>query len=79
MSNSSSKEERIKIKKNKSNPNEFREDELYSIGVPEPFFVECSAFVDEHDVAERIIHKKLESFRPNWQRDFLLVLSYLSC
>ena len=57
MNNSSLKEERIKIKKSKSNPNEFRKDALYSIGVPEPFAVERSAFVDDHDVAERIIHK----------------------
>ena len=45
MNNSSLKEERIKIKKNKSNPNEFREDELYSIGVPEPFVAEYSALL----------------------------------
>ena len=79
MGNFSLKEERIKIGKSKSNPAEFRQDELYSISVPEPFVVGYSAFVVDHDVAERIIHKKLESFRPNWQRDFLLVLSYLSC
>ena len=57
MNNSSLKDERIKIGKSKSNPNEFRKDELCSIGVPEPFVVECSAFVDDHDVAERIIQK----------------------
>ena len=57
INNSSLKEKRMKIKKSKSNPNEFRKDEFYSIGVPEPFVVECSAFVDDHDVAERIIHK----------------------
>ena len=62
MNNSSLKEERIKIKKSKSNPNEFHKDELYSIGVPKPSVVECSAFIDDHDVAERIIHKKLDGF-----------------
>ena len=51
------KEKRIKIGKSKSNPNEFRKDELYSIGVPEPFVVEYSAFVNDHDVAERVIQK----------------------
>ena len=45
MSNSSLKEERIKIGKSKSNPNEFRKDELYSIGVPEPFVAEYSALL----------------------------------
>jgi len=62
IGNFSLKEETIRIGKSKSNPNEFCKDELYSIGVPEPFVVECSAFVDDHDVAERIIHKKLDSF-----------------
>ena len=62
IGNSSLKEETIRIGKSKSNQNEFRKDELYSIGVPEPFAVERSAFVDDHDVAERIIHKKLDSF-----------------
>ena len=62
IGNSSLKEETIRIGKSKSNQNEFRKDELYSIGVPEPFVVVCSAFVDDHDVAERIIHKKLDSF-----------------
>ena len=56
------KEESIKIGQSQSNPDEFCKDELYSIGVPEPFAVERSAFVDDHDVAERIIHKKLDSF-----------------
>ncbi len=32
----------MKIGKSKSNPNEFQKDELYSIGVPEPFIVEYS-------------------------------------
>ena len=62
IGNSTLKEETIRIGKSKSSPNEFSKDELYLIGVPEPFVVECSAFVDEHDVAERIIHKKLDSF-----------------
>ena len=62
MSNFSLKEKSMKLGKSKSNPNEFQKDELYSIGVPEPFAVERSAFVDDHDVAERIIHKKLDSF-----------------
>ena len=57
IGNSSLKKERIKIGKRKSNPNEFCEDELYSIGIPEPFVVEYSAFVNDHDVAERIIQK----------------------
>ena len=69
MSNSSWKEKRIKIGESKSNPNEFSKDELYSIGVPEPFVVEYSAFVDDHDVAERII-QKIDSFSPNKQREF---------
>ena len=56
------KEKRIKIGKSKSDPNEFRKDELYSIGVPERFVVGYSAFVDDHNVSERIIHKKLDSF-----------------
>ena len=79
MGNFSLKEERMKIGKSKSNPTEFRQGELYSISVPEPFVVEYSAFVVDHDVAERIINKKLESFRPNWQRAFFLVQSHLSC
>ena len=62
IGNSSSKEETIRIGKSKSNQNEFRKDELYSIGVPEPFVAEYSAFVDDHDFAERIIHNKLDSF-----------------
>ena len=45
IGNFSLKEERIKIGKSKSNPNEFRKDELYSIGVPEPFVAEYSALL----------------------------------
>lgn len=40
MSNSSLKDERIKIGKSKSDPNEFRKEELYSTGLPEPLVVE---------------------------------------
>ncbi len=69
IDNASLKEERIKIGKSKSNPNEFCKDELYSIGIPEPFVVDNSAFADDHDVAERIT-QKIDSFRPNKQREF---------
>ena len=70
IGNISLKEERIKIGKSKSNPNEFRKDELHSIGVPEPFVVECPAFVDDHRCCWENYPKKLESFRPNKQREF---------
>ena len=45
IGNSSLKEETIRIGKSKSNPNEYRKDELYSIGVPEPFVAEYSALL----------------------------------
>jgi len=57
IGNFSLKEERIKIGKSKSNPNEFRKVELYSIGVPELFVVRFSALSGGHDVAEGIMQK----------------------
>ena len=69
IGNFSLKEERIKIGKSKSNPNEFRKDELYSIGVPEPFVLRLSALFGGHDVAKRIM-QKIDSFRSNLHRKF---------
>ena len=69
MSNFSLKEKSMKIGKRQSNPNEFRKDELYSIGVPEPFVLRLSALFGGHDVAKRIM-QKIDSFRSNLHRKF---------
>jgi hypothetical protein len=62
--------DKIKIGKSKSDPSSFRKDELYTTGVPEPFKVEYFAFVDECDVSELAVHRKLKHHRPNKNREF---------
>ena len=73
MSNPSFSDGRIKIGKSKADPDTYRKDELDSTGVPEPFFVEYFAFVEDHHSLERQVHSKLDSQRPNKNREFFTV------
>ena len=70
MSNESFKNGLLKIGMSASDPTEFRQDQLYTTGVPTPFKVEYFAFVDEHEEIERIIHYRLCEKRPNSGREF---------
>jgi hypothetical protein len=70
MSNEAFKEGLLKIGMSSSDPTEFRSHDLYTTGVPSPFKVEYFAFVDDHEKIEKIIHKRLEHKRPNYQREF---------
>jgi hypothetical protein len=70
MSNSSFAVGRIKIGKSDRDPEEFRNSELYSTGVPEPFRVEYYVFVKDHHELERKIHRHFVAQRPNKNREF---------
>ena len=70
MSNEAFKEGLLKIGMSSSDPTEFRSHDLYTTGVPSPFKVEYFAFVNDHERIEKIIHKRLEHKRPNYQREF---------
>jgi hypothetical protein len=70
MSNPSFADGRIKIGKSDRDPNEHRKAELNSTGVPEPFKVEYSAYVQNHHELERRIHKNFAEQRPNKSREF---------
>jgi hypothetical protein len=70
MSNPSFADGRIKIGKSDRDPEEFRRSELNSTGVPEPFKVEYSAYVQNHHELERKIHAHFQTQRPNKNREF---------
>jgi hypothetical protein len=70
MSNPSFADGRIKIGKSDRDPEEFRKAELNSTGVPEPFKVEYSAYVQNHHKLEHTIHKYFVAQRPNKSREF---------
>lgn len=62
----------LKIGKTSKDP-KTRGDELYVTGTPEPFKLEYMAFSDDMDSLERMVHKKLDSYRPNKDREFFKV------
>ena len=70
MSNPSFSDRIIKIGKSKSDPKEFRKDELYSTGVPEPFVVEYYALVEDYNEVELKVHKRFKIKRRNKNREF---------
>ena len=70
MSNPSFSEGILKIGKSESDPSVIRKDALYSTGVPEPFEVEYYAFVEDHDTVEVNVHRELQNYRPNKNREF---------
>jgi hypothetical protein len=68
MSNPFFADGRIKIGATERDP-EFRKSELNSTGVPEPFKVEYSAYVQNHHELEKKIHRHFEGQRPNKNRE----------
>ena len=70
MSNPSFKDGLIKIGMSDRDPTQFRKAELETTGVPDKFYVEYYAFVSDHYSLERKIHRKLDSDRPNKNREF---------
>ena len=62
----------LKIGKTSKDP-KTRGDELYATGIPTPFKLEYMAFCDDMDTLEIQVHKKLESYRPNKDREFFKV------
>ena len=74
MSNEIFKDGRLKIGMSNSDPSSFRKDRLYTTGVPEPFKVEYSAFVEDYENVERIVRQKLYAVRPNKDREFFNAL-----
>ena len=70
MSNPSFTDGPIKIGKSDRDPEEFRKSELNSTGVPEPFKVEYSAYVQNHHELELTLHQHFAAQRPNKNREF---------
>jgi len=70
MSNPSFANGLIKIGKSDKDPEEYRKAELNSTGVPEPFKVEYSAYVQNHHELEDQIHRHFQDQRPNIHREF---------
>lgn len=70
MSNAAFHGNLLKIGMSSKDPSTYRVKELYSTGVPTDFEVEYVAFVDDHKSMERQIHKALNEFRPNKNREF---------
>lgn len=62
----------LKIGKTSKDP-KTRGDELYATGTPTPFKLEYMAFCDDMDTLEIQVHKKLDSYRPNKDREFFKV------
>lgn len=63
----------LKIGKSDRDPTEFRAEELYSTGVPQPFKVEWYGFVNDHHTIEKNVHAHLEKHRENKSREFFRV------
>jgi hypothetical protein len=70
MSNPSFQEGLLKIGKSSKRPVLSRRKELQTTGVPEPFVVEYSAFVDDFSLIEQRAHKVLDRFRNKSNREF---------
>lgn len=70
MSNPSFIGSTLKIGMSERDPTVFRSDELYSTGVPQPFKVEYFAFVESPMELERKVHRLLDQYRPNANREF---------
>jgi len=70
MSNPLFQDGLIKIGMSDRDPTQFRKAELETTGVPDKFHVEYYAFVSDHYSLERKIHRKLDSDRPNKNREF---------
>lgn len=63
----------LKIGKSDRDPTEFRAEELYSTGVPQPFNVEWYGFVNDHHSIEKKVHSHLGQNRENKSREFFRV------
>ena len=70
MSNESFKDGLLKIGISSSDPSAFRQDQLYTTGVPQPFKVEYYALVPDFEDVERAVHRRLKDYRPNKNREF---------
>lgn len=70
MSNPSYSGGLLKIGKSKSDPSSFRQEELYTTGVPQPFVIEYSALVEDYNAIEIRVHELLSAHRPNKSREF---------
>ena len=73
MSNPSHQDGMLKIGKSSKDPEEFRKRELETSGVPAPFFVEYSAFVEDHNAVERNVHHALDKNRYRREREFFIL------
>lgn len=69
LSNPSFSDGLIKIGRSSKYPSE-RSKQLFETGVPEPFRLEYAALVDEHELIESSVHRKLDQCRPNKSREF---------
>ena len=69
MSNPSFADGRIKIGMSSKDPVE-RKSELESSGVPEPFVIEYKAMTDDYQQVEQKVHRLLDKYRPNKNREF---------
>ena len=63
----------LKIGKTSKDPTSNRINELNTTGVPYPFRCEYYALVTNHDLFERMVHKELNQFRTNENREFFEV------
>lgn len=70
MSNPSFRNNLLKIGQSSKNPSEFRKNELFTTGVPLPFCVEYYASIQDFAGVERNIHKRLQEWRVNKNREF---------
>ncbi|MDG1097665.1 MAG: GIY-YIG nuclease family protein, partial [Methylophilaceae bacterium] len=70
MSNPSFRNNLLKIGQSSKNPFEFRKNELFTTGVPLPFSVEYYASIQDFARVERNIHKRLQEWRVNKNREF---------
>ena len=69
MSNPSFTDGKIKIGKSQKDP-ALRKEELNTTGLPEPFELEYYALVENFDDIEVIVHSRLDTNRPNKNREF---------
>ena len=63
----------LKIGKSDRDPTEFRVNELYTTGVPQPFKVEYFAYVEDHHRLEKVLHSRFDSQRINSGREFFQI------
>ena len=72
MSNPSLPEDMLKIGWTREHPQK-RADDLYTSGIPTPFIVEFIIITPEGCKCEKIIHKRLDTYRVNSCREFFKI------